>query len=109
MSMTLPAHTQYEANHGAEVASPAAKVEEGQAGVKIQCLHHFRVNTRSREMDVSMSPCQVLMGASIHVNQLVHYSHILQTIMRCKSIMTTKKTIGTFIPHNYFPNISFGS
>lgn len=22
-------HTQYEANHGAEVASPAAKVEEG--------------------------------------------------------------------------------
>lgn len=41
-------HTQYEANHGAEVASPTAEVEEGEARLEIQSLHHLRVDTWSR-------------------------------------------------------------
>ncbi len=56
----IETRTQYEANHGAEVASPTAKVEEGEARVEIQSLHHLRVYTWSRQMDVSMSPSQVL-------------------------------------------------
>lgn len=56
----IESRTQYEANHGAEVASPTAKIEEGKARVEIQSLHHLRVDTWSRQMDVSMPPCQVL-------------------------------------------------
>lgn len=56
----ITALTQYEADHGAEVASPTAKVEEGETRVEIQSLHHLRVDTRSRQVDVSMPPSQVL-------------------------------------------------
>lgn len=48
MELVFSQRTQYKADHGAEVASPTAKVEEGEAGVEIQSLHHLRVDARRR-------------------------------------------------------------
>lgn len=76
--------TQYEADHGAEVAGPTAKVEEGEARVEIQSLHHLRVDTRSRQMDVSMPPCQVLTTTIEKVNQLSLTPQVLQPISLLK-------------------------
>ena len=49
--------TQYEAHHGTEVAGATAQVEKGEARVQIQSLHHLRVDTWSRQVDVPMPPC----------------------------------------------------
>lgn len=65
---SLAIHTQDEAHHGAQVAGAAAQVEEGQAGTEVQGLHHLRVDTRSRQVDVSMAPRQVLKSAVTHVS-----------------------------------------
>lgn len=51
------ARTQYEAHHGAEIPSSAAQVEKGESRMEVQSLHHLRVNTGSRQVDVSMPPC----------------------------------------------------
>lgn len=60
-----PLHTQDESHHGAEVAGPTTEVEEGKAGLQIQSLHHLRVDARSRQVDVSMPPRQVLHSATV--------------------------------------------
>lgn len=52
--------TQNEPDHGAEVAGPAAQVEEGEAGMQLQSLHHLGVDARRRQMDVPMAPGEVL-------------------------------------------------
>lgn len=62
-------HTQYEADHGAEVPGATAQVEEGESGAEVQSLHHLRVDTGSRQVDVPMPPRQVLTTPSIHYNQ----------------------------------------
>ena len=63
--------TQYEAHHGAQVASAAAQVEEGQARLQVQGLHHLRVDTGRREVDVPVSPGQVLVGIVAVLLQVV--------------------------------------
>lgn len=66
----MEARTQNEPDHSAEVACPTAKVEEGESRVKIQSLHHLRIDTWSRQVDVSMPPCQILKTTIVCIYQL---------------------------------------
>lgn len=50
------------ADHCAQVASPAAQIEERKSRLQFEGLHHLRVYTRSRQVDVSMLPRQVFVG-----------------------------------------------
>ena len=63
--------TEDEPHHGAEVAGAAAQVQEGEARLQVQGLHHLRVDARGGEVDVTVLPRQVFVRVLFELLEVI--------------------------------------